>query len=357
MMEAASAVDVSVQTNDSPLVLQYPANLLYAQGMLNTTLLQLQQVEFQISQLRGYVHQHQIQPQKRKSVFGREAETSDALFAAAAVLSNVNNVAGVAREARRREAQQGQEDNVFVPGDPAADALARNLQQRMFPLFIKAFLLACCLRAASLDWYIIFLGISVLFAMEYWFLQPRAEATEARAGGAGAEQPGAAGHGQGRAAERFPALRQRFSLLVKVVLIMLLMEVKWSWYAVFFLVSMIYLGGLFDSWIEWFNGGAAATLENQLDALRRNGAAAAPAAGNGNGAAGENGGETQDQSDAPRETEAAAETDGAAPAEAPAAPAAPPAPAPPFWQRFIYQLFVMFFLTLMPWWTPNPRYM
>ena len=229
-MEAASAVDVSVQTNDSPLVLQYPANLLYAQGMLNTTLLQLQQVEFQISQLRGYVHQHQIQPQKRKSAFGREAETSDALFAAAAVLTNVNNVAGVAREARRREAQQGQEDNEFVPGDPAADALARNLQQRMFPLFIKAFLLACCLRAASLDWYIIFLGISVLFAMEYWFLQPRAEATEARAGGAGAEQPGAAGHGQGRAAERFPALRQRFSLLVKVVLVMFLMELKWSWY-------------------------------------------------------------------------------------------------------------------------------
>lgn len=60
---------------------------------------------------------------------------------------------------------------------------------------------------------------------------------------------------------------------------------------------------------------------------------------------------------AAQETEAAAETDGAARAEAPAAPAAPPAPAPPFWQRFIYQLFVMFFLTLMPWWTPNPRYM
>ena len=44
----------------------------------------------------------------------------------------------------------------------------------------------------------------------------------------------------------------------------------------------------------------------------------------------------------------------AEPPEAPAE-AAPPA-APPFWQRFIYQLFIMFFLTLMPWWTPNPRY-
>ena len=39
---------------------------------------------------------------------------------------------------------------------------------------------------------------------------------------------------------------------------------------VYFLVSVLFLGGMFDSWIEWFNGGAPATLENQLDALRRN---------------------------------------------------------------------------------------
>lgn len=37
---------------------------------------------------------------------------------------------------------------------------------------------------------------------------------------------------------------------------------------VYFLVSVLFLGGMFDSWIEWFNGAPA--LENQLDALRRN---------------------------------------------------------------------------------------
>lgn len=50
-----ATVDAQVQTNDCPLVSQYPANLLYAQGMLNTTLLQLQQVELQIFQLRNSV--------------------------------------------------------------------------------------------------------------------------------------------------------------------------------------------------------------------------------------------------------------------------------------------------------------
>ena len=50
---AMARVDAQVQTNDCPLVSQYPANLLYAQGMLNTTLLQLQQVELQIFQLRN----------------------------------------------------------------------------------------------------------------------------------------------------------------------------------------------------------------------------------------------------------------------------------------------------------------
>mmetsp|Transcript_28007 Transcript_28007/g.34195 ORF Transcript_28007/g.34195 Transcript_28007/m.34195 type:complete len:139 (+) Transcript_28007:1-417(+) len=138
------------------------------------------------------------------------------------------------------------------------------------------------------------------------------------------------------------------------------MELKWSWYVVYFLVSLLFLGGMFDSWIELFNGGAAATLENQLDALRRNGGAGAPAQAQAE--AGQQAEQTENAAANEGTNEAgegavARETAGEPEREAGAAEAVPPQAPPPFWQRFIYQLFVMFFLTLMPWWTPNPRYM
>merc|ERR1712232_957298 len=41
----------------------------------------------------------------------------------------------------------------------------------------------------------------------------------------------------------------------------------------------------------------------------------------------------------------------------PATTAAAEAERPPYWQRFVYQLFVMFFMTLLPWWNPNPHYL
>eukprot|EP00435_Cladocopium_sp_Y103_P031365 s1290_g7.t3 len=253
-----AAVDAGVQTNDCPLVSQYPANLLYAQGMLNTTLLQLQQVELQIFQLRNYVQQHlQTKSKKKKSVFGREADTSDALFAAAEVLTNVRNVSETAREAQRREERE--ED--AAAADPA-ELLNRQMQRRILPLFVKSLVLGCLLRAASLEWYIILLGVTLLFAGEYWIIEVRANAPR--------DAPGRAGD-DGAQENRLPALRQRLSWLFKVLLVMFLMELKWSWYVVYFLVSVLFLGGMFDSWIEWFNGGGApATLENQLDALRRN---------------------------------------------------------------------------------------
>jgi len=338
-----ATVDAQVQTNDCPLVSQYPANLLYAQGMLNTTLLQLQQVELQIFQLRNYMQQHlQTKSKKKKSVFGREADTSDALFAAAEVLTNVRNVSEAARAAQRRE----EREEHAAAADPA-ELLNQQMQRRLLPLFVKSVVLAFVLRAASLEWHIILLGVTLLFAGEYWMIEARANA------------PRDAGQGLGRDAgddaraqeNRLPALRQRLSLLFKVLLVMFLMELKWSWYVVYFLVSVLFLGGMFDSWIEWFNGAPA--LENQLDALRRN-AREAPVAAQAEQPEPEGPAAEGQSAESVRQPESEASAADPAPAAAPAAPAAPP---PPYWQRFIYQLFVMFFLTLMPWWTPNPRYM
>eukprot|EP00438_Fugacium_kawagutii_P025535 Skav228462 [mRNA] locus=scaffold1058:355034:357294:- [translate_table: standard] len=275
----ASTADAAVQTNDSPLVSQYPANLLYAQGMLNTTMLQLQQVELQISRLRDYVYQHQdASSRRKKSVFGQEEEASDAIFAAAAALSNMRNVrhaADAVRDFQRREAERQEEAAMVADPD---EALNRQMQQRMLPMFFKIGLLVIVGRTAALEWYVIVIGVFLFALWEYWMMLSvtrRNQANQANQGQGGQGNQGEAQGDRNRAQEnRLPALRQRLSLLFKILLVMFLIELKWSWYVLYFLVSILFLGGMFDNWIEWFNG-AAPNLENQLDALRRNGGAAA----------------------------------------------------------------------------------
>lgn len=39
--------------------LKYPANLLYAQGMLQSTMLEMKQVELQIDHLKAHLQKHQ----------------------------------------------------------------------------------------------------------------------------------------------------------------------------------------------------------------------------------------------------------------------------------------------------------
>ncbi|CAK9028482.1 Uncharacterized protein SCF082_LOCUS18380 [Durusdinium trenchii] len=306
--------------------------------MLNTTLLQLQQVELQIYQLQGYVREHQLrQAQAAQARAKRPGGQAEALFEAAVVLSEITDAAQAHRAAQ--EARQAAEDEGFAEADPG-EVFARQMQRRMFPLFLRAMVLSFVLRLFELDWYIIFAGNCILFIREYWMIAALTQggARAGQAGGQAAPQPELRHHLEN---QQQPMLRQRFSMLFKIALLMFLME------AAYLVVALFFLFGAFDSWIEWFNGNggnADNNLEHQLDALRRaqNQPQREP--------------QREAQSEAQREPqrEPQSELEDAEPPEAPAE-AAPPA-APPFWQRFIYQLFIMFFLTLMPWWTPNPRY-
>eukprot|EP00931_Biecheleriopsis_adriatica_P076623 TRINITY_DN50311_c0_g1_i1.p1 TRINITY_DN50311_c0_g1~~TRINITY_DN50311_c0_g1_i1.p1 ORF type:complete len:342 (+),score=104.10 TRINITY_DN50311_c0_g1_i1:90-1028(+) len=311
-MAEAGMAGAFVQANTEAkhlLVEHYPANLLFAQGMLNTTMLQLNKVELQIAQLNGYLNEHRCLEEAlqwdekddkgARLLFAGDAE---ALVAAAAALQAISNAT-----------------QAIAAGGGAAAGV-------------------------------------------------EGEAAAAPAGGEQADQQRA-------------ATRRRLAACVKVALVMILLEVKLGWYFIYFFAAFFYIGGMFDTWIEYFQNfnNNQTTLENQLNALRRGQApggedgadrAAAPEAA-GVGAAAPN--------PAPEVVAAASEGEavpsssteqiaGAAgsgmPTEAVAASgepagaaeAAQAAPQPPYWQRFFYQLFVMFFMTLIPWWNPDPRY-
>lgn len=134
---------------------------------------------------------------------------------------------------------------------------------------------------------------------------------------------------------------QRFRLgsIVKVALIMILLEVKPVWFFVYFFAVFLYLGGILDPVLEWFRRNAAdQPLEMQLRNLNRRRERAdqseedAQGHGADNPAGREEGGEV-------------AQNGNAGP------------PPPPFLIRFIYQLFVMFVMTLLPMWNPDPVYL
>ena len=57
-----SRMEASVQALETRL--KYPANLLYAQGMLQSTMLEMKQVELQIEHLKAYVQKHQEKKMK-----------------------------------------------------------------------------------------------------------------------------------------------------------------------------------------------------------------------------------------------------------------------------------------------------
>lgn len=53
-----SRMEASVQVPKTRQ-LKYPANLLYAQGMLQSTMLEMKQVELQIDHLKAHLQKHQ----------------------------------------------------------------------------------------------------------------------------------------------------------------------------------------------------------------------------------------------------------------------------------------------------------
>lgn len=181
--------------------------------------------------------------------------------------------------------------------------------------------------------------------------------------------------------ERFRLHRRRLAAAVKVALVMVLLEARTGWFFIYFFAVLLYIAGLFDPFIDWFRRaqGTQTTLEQQLANLRTRtreaeaaaaaavvaraaaDAAAAAAAAAGEpaadaGASGHSEREAEGSSDAADSGGAAASGAGASGGETGEAVEQQPE-GPPYWTRFGYQLVVMFFMTLIPWWNPNPRYL
>lgn len=219
--------------------------------------------------------------------------------------------------------------------------------------------------------------------------------------GAGAP---AGGRAEAANADQPPVERWRtVSSALKVALVMILLEVRALWFIVYFFATFLYIGGMFDPAIAWFmRHRTQGSLEQQLNQLRSQQQRAtapppAPAAvaaaaepipaenpdvpdsvpvvqtsdHTGQSAVSSQGGDAIPQelnsptaapeSLAPTVTPATNEHavgDAGADAATGAGEAQRAAPdGPPHNQRFFYQLVVMFFMTLIPWWTPDPRYL
>eukprot|EP00400_MALV-I_sp_L67-5_P000724 gene724-132_t len=246
-------------------------------------------------------------------------------------------------------------------------------------------------------------------------ITPDADAAAAANGEAGAAPEAAAGEGGAAAAAangengenaENGGLWRRFRIgpIVKVALIMLLLEVKPVWFFVYFFAVFLYLGGIFDPIVDWFKRHAEQPqLEQQLVGLREReeeaanalpentvesaevtpentaeedelgedglpkekstGSSEKPADGaerNSDGATA--GGSSAGDAEGLKSRRSSTASDGATlkpkagepGAEDAAEEQAPPVP---YIIRFCYQLFVMFFMTLLPMWNPDPRYL
>mmetsp|Transcript_148617 Transcript_148617/g.276854 ORF Transcript_148617/g.276854 Transcript_148617/m.276854 type:complete len:352 (+) Transcript_148617:103-1158(+) len=327
----------------APLPLQYPANLIYAQNMLAICMSQMQRVDLNIAQLRFYLREHQIRA------------------ATAAVLSSSAPMLSVPAPLAAPPASEA--TTVTPPSDAASEAAA---------------------AAAA------------------------AEVPAPEAAPAGAEADGAPQQ------DHLRVHRRRLAAAVKIAFVMVLLEVRTGWYFAYFFLVFLYIGGLFDPFIEWFQRRPVrVTLEQQLTALRnqqrREEERSASERERANSGANSNNANTGSEQPGGASSSGAgtdgqpAQSSGSPPEGAPGADAAegnhaeasgsasaasapvdqaeaiaaalaadegndangsdgaaaeqPAAPRPPWSHRFIYQLVVMFFMTLLPWWNPDPRYL
>jgi len=194
-------------------------------------------------------------------------------------------------------------------------------------------------------------------------------------------------------------VRRRCTNIVKVLLLILILELKLAWFGLFFLAAVPYVCGSFDPIVSWFHQRPLrTTLEQQLDVLRSRqrsaerasaevvdvasdeistpeveedttmstrppveDSAVAPegAAGLSLNDVGDRGEPSSSSSSCNTENEISTslgsrvageeETNAGNDAEN-------GVPQPPWLHRFVYQLVVMFWMTLLPWWRPDPRY-
>lgn len=317
--KARPGIDASCQTQEPPLPLQYPANLIFAQNMLAISLSQLQRVDLTITQLRFHLREQELRA------------------ATAALLSNQASLGFTAARVAA----------ALNPGAPAAEA-----------------------------------AVAAVVAAP-----PAADAAAAPEGDA-AVPAAAEGGGVGAPFEHLWVHRRRLAAAVKIAFVMVLLEVRTGWFFVYFFAVFLYIGGIFDPIIDWFQRRPArVTLEQQLTALRNrqraepeqaqqpaadassategaNANAASAAASSGDTSAGSSGSADASGAAAASGSDEAGATgalgqpteEGGA-TDAGAAPAENVEPQLPYWHRFIYQLVVMFFMTLLPWWNPDPRYL
>eukprot|EP00747_Dinoflagellata_sp_TGD_P186059 gnl/TRDRNA2_/TRDRNA2_42897_c0_seq1.p1 gnl/TRDRNA2_/TRDRNA2_42897_c0~~gnl/TRDRNA2_/TRDRNA2_42897_c0_seq1.p1 ORF type:complete len:413 (+),score=97.98 gnl/TRDRNA2_/TRDRNA2_42897_c0_seq1:79-1239(+) len=378
-------VDIASQKGEKcapiPLPMQYPANLIYAQNMLAISLTQLQSLELNIAQLSFLQREHEI----------RATCTSGPVMIAAPRSSPAATTSwwvSTSQPATQPDAPVPAQ-SAYPTTDGQAAAGAPVAQERVA-------------EAAPADG-----GRAQEFAAAV------AAAVGDIAGGEFAEM-------QPADVERFRVHRRRLAAAAKMALVMILMEVRTGWFFVYFFAVFLYIGGIFDPFIDWFQRNTAQTsLEQQLNALRGRQAEAeqqelnrqqqpqqqqqqpqqqnqarsdagmqqphaaqtalqaaqaqaqfvqeqtkklqeqveqaeraagiTPSSSSGSGSGSgtsSSEGSTVEGNNAEGENE-----------QANAPPVDPEADRPPWAHRFVYQLGVMFFMTLLPGWNPDPRYL
>jgi hypothetical protein len=162
-------------------------------------------------------------------------------------------------------------------------------------------------------------------------------------------------------------------------------DFRMGWWVLYFFGIFLYIGGLFDPFIEWVQSHSLqATLEQQLLHLQqrqrwaddppaqpdagarepRNAARAtaddsATSAQPGSSQGSSQGGAARAEVGTVDEV-SSERVGGDEPGQGDVARDAAQEPERgqvPWVQRFFYQLVVMFFMTLLPWWNPDPRYL
>jgi len=198
-------------------------------------------------------------------------------------------------------------------------------------------------------------------------------------------------------------LRRRCANVTKVAVLMFILKLKFAWFGFYFVGAVLYIGGIFDPIVDWFlHRPLQTTLEEKLTVLRSRQRSAeqalaeatdsvsdeisapevegnteigtGPPVGNTadvpEGAAGLGFNDAEDRDgpnsststhNASNEMNTALDSGVGREADANTGDeagdnAGNEDPPPPWLHRFVYQLFVMFFMTLLPWWTPDLRY-